>query len=55
MCSECTKIIINKSTFFYIKGRTYELGGPNVLSMLDIYEIMFNIMKFKPKLAYVNR
>lgn len=37
------------------KGKTYELGGPNVLKYLDIYEIIFNTLKMRPRLAYVNR
>lgn len=37
------------------KGKTYELGGPHVLSMKEIHEIIFNTLKFKPHLAYVNK
>lgn len=33
-------------------GKTYELGGPHVYSMLEIYEIMFNILQRQPKLIY---
>lgn len=33
-------------------GKTFELGGPHVYSMLEIYEIIFNIMKREPKLVY---
>lgn len=36
------------------KGQTYELGGPHVLSMLEIYEIIFNIMKIRPTIGYIN-
>lgn len=36
------------------KGKTYELGGPHALTMLEIYEIIFNIMKLRPSLAYLN-
>jgi NADH dehydrogenase (ubiquinone) 1 alpha subcomplex subunit 9 len=34
-------------------GQTYELGGPHVYSMKEIYEIMFNFIQRPPKLAYV--
>lgn len=37
------------------KGKTYELGGPHVLSMLEIHEILFNALSLNPKIAYVNR
>lgn len=33
-------------------GKTYELGGPHVYSMLEIYEIIFNIIQRRPKLVY---
>ena len=41
--------------FLKLKGKTYELGGPHVLSMKEIHEIIFNTLKFKPHLAYVNK
>jgi hypothetical protein len=37
-----------------IQGQTYELGGPHQLTMLEIYEIVFNMLNIKTKLAYVN-
>jgi hypothetical protein len=37
-----------------IQGQTYELGGPHQLTWLEIYEIVFNMLKVKTKLAYVN-
>ena len=36
------------------KGKTYELGGPHALSMLEIYEIIFNTMKIRPTLGYLD-
>ncbi len=36
-------------------GNTYELGGPNVYSMLEIYETIFNLIQRPPKLVYFNR
>ena len=36
------------------KGKTYELGGPHVLQMKEVYEIIINTMKVKPKLYYIN-
>lgn len=36
-------------------GQTYELGGPHVLTNLQIYEILYNLMGRPPKLAHVNR
>lgn len=36
------------------KGKTYELGGPHALNMLEVYEIMFNMMKIRPKLGYLD-
>lgn len=31
------------------------MGGPNVVSMLEVHEIMFNMMKMRPSLAYFDR
>jgi len=45
----------SKVKILIIQGKTYELGGPHVLSMLEIHEIIFNTLKFKPHLAYVNK
>lgn len=36
-------------------GRTYELGGPNVYSMLEAYDILHNYIEQPPKLAYFNK
>lgn len=36
-------------------GKVYELGGPHVYSMLEVYEILYNILEKEPKVAYFNR
>lgn len=36
-------------------GSTYELGGPHVLTLLECYEILYNLMGREPKLAHVNK
>ena len=36
------------------KGKTYELGGPHQLTTMELHEIIFNMLKVKPTLAYVN-
>lgn len=46
---------IKSKLYFLFKGKTYELGGPHSLSMLEIHEIIFNTLKYKPNLAYVNK
>lgn len=33
-------------------GKTFDLGGPHVYTMLEIYEIIFNILQRRPNLAY---
>jgi len=35
------------------RGQTFELGGPHTYSMLEVYEIIFNILGRPPQLAYV--
>lgn len=35
-------------------GRTYDLGGPNELTMLEIYELMSNLTLRPPHLVHVN-
>lgn len=52
--NDVAKAVLNALKLEHSKGQTYELGGPHVLSMLDIYEIMFNIMRVRPKIAYLN-
>lgn len=36
-------------------GKTFELGGLNVYSMLEVYEVLYNIIEREPKIAYFNR
>jgi NADH dehydrogenase (ubiquinone) 1 alpha subcomplex subunit 9 len=36
-------------------GKTYELGGPHVYSMLQCYETMFNVLEREPKIVYFPR
>lgn len=52
--NDVAKAVLNALKLEETKGKTYELGGPHVLSMLEIYEIMFNIMRVRPKIAYLN-
>jgi nucleoside-diphosphate-sugar epimerase len=52
--NDIAKCVLNALKLEESKGRTYELGGPHALTMLEIYEIIFNIMRIRPTLAYVN-
>lgn len=36
-------------------GKTYELGGPNIYTRKECYEIMFNIMNKVKKIIIKNR
>lgn len=45
--------LMNALKLHETRGQTYELGGPHVYNMLEIYEIIFNILGRPPKLAYV--
>ena len=51
--NDVAKCVLNALKMEESKGRTYELGGPHVLSMLEVHEIMFNILRMRPALAYV--
>ena len=51
--NDVAKCVLNALKLEDSKGQTYELGGPHVLSMLEVHEIMFNVMKMRPKIAYV--
>lgn len=46
--------VLNALKLEHTKGKTYELGGPNVLTYLEVYEVLFNFLKMRPKLAYVD-
>lgn len=52
--SDVALAVLNALKMEETKGKTYELGGPHALSMLDIHEIIFNTINVKPALAYVN-
>lgn len=52
--NDVAKAVLNALKLEHTKGKTYELGGPHVLTMLEVHEIMFNIMKMRPKIAYLN-
>lgn len=52
--ADLAKCVINALKLQESKGKTYELGGPHALTMLEVHEIMFNIMKMRPTLAYMN-
>ena len=52
--NDVAKCVLNALKLEESKGKTYELGGPHVLTMLEVYEIIFNIMKIRPALAYVD-
>lgn len=36
-------------------GKSFELGGPNVYTMLEVYEVLYNSIEREPKIAYFNR
>jgi len=44
--------VLNALKLTETTGKTYELGGPHTYSMLQIYEIIFNILQRRPKLVY---
>lgn len=44
--------VLNALKMEETKGKTYELGGPNVYTMLEIYETIFNLLGKEPKLIY---
>ena len=46
--------VLNALKLENTKGRTYELGGPHALTYLEVYEVLFNFLKFKPRLAYID-
>ena len=52
--NDVAKCVLNALKLEESKGQTYELGGPHVLSMLEVYEIIFNIMKIRPAIGYVD-
>lgn len=52
---DLAQCVINALKLEESKGKTYELGGPNVLTMLEIHEIMFNLMKIRPAIGYLDR
>jgi len=52
--NDVAKCVLNALKLEETKGKTYELGGPHQLAMLEIYEIMFNILKVRPTIAYAN-
>ncbi len=52
--ADLAKCVLNALKLEESKGKTYELGGPHALTMLEVHEIMFNIMKMRPTLAYMN-
>jgi len=46
--------VLNALKLEHTKGKIYELGGPNVLTYTEVYEIIFNFLKFRPRLAYID-
>ena len=52
--NDIAKCVLNALKLEESKGKTYELGGPHVLSMLEIYEIIFNIMRIRPTIGYID-
>ena len=38
--------------FIIVKAYIFEIGGPSVYSLRELYEVMYNIMGREPKLAY---
>ena len=53
-CKDVAIAVMNALKMEESKGKIYELGGPHVLTMKEVYEIIINFMKVKPKLYYVN-
>jgi len=45
--------VLNALKMHETRGKTFELGGPHTYSMLEIYEIVYNILGREIKLAYV--
>lgn len=52
---DLSQCVLNALKLPETAGKTYELGGPNVYSRKELYEIMFNIMKKPPGLIHVPR
>lgn len=52
---DVAQAVLNALKMKETAGKTYELGGPHVLSNLQIYEILYNNMGRPPRLAYFNR
>lgn len=50
---DMAKCVLNALKLEESKGKTYEIGGPHALTMLEIYEIIFNIMRIRPTIGYV--
>ena len=53
-CRDVAIAVMNALKMEESKGRTYELGGPHVLSMKEVYEIIANAMKVKPTLYHIS-
>jgi dTDP-4-dehydrorhamnose reductase len=51
---DVAQCVINALKLTESQGKTYELGGPHVLSTLEMHEIIFNTLKVQPKLVHVN-
>lgn len=52
MVNDVAQCVLNALKLPETAGQTYDLGGPNVYSRLEIYEILHNIIGKPPKLAY---
>lgn len=52
--NDVAKCVLNALKLEESKGKTYELGGPHAFSMLEIYEIIFNTMRIRPTLGYLD-
>ena len=42
---DLSQCVLNALKLSETAGRTYELGGPHVMTRKECYEIMFNIMQ----------
>eukprot|EP01017_Pseudomicrothorax_dubius_P005581 TRINITY_DN1143_c0_g2_i1.p1 TRINITY_DN1143_c0_g2~~TRINITY_DN1143_c0_g2_i1.p1 ORF type:complete len:361 (+),score=105.14 TRINITY_DN1143_c0_g2_i1:28-1110(+) len=45
--------VLNALKLHETRGKTYEIGGPNVYTMLEVYELLHNLTRRECKLAYV--
>lgn len=52
--NDVAQCVLNALKLHETCGKTYELGGPNVYTRRELYEIMINIMNRPIRLQYIN-